>query len=223
MSQLSAAHDRVEGDPEAATVARCAARGPPAGRTAVTAPQDPFSTPPKDTPGTPSGFGAPSGQPGGYGAPTGDPVGPPAGYGAPQPAGYGAPAYGQQPGFGSPHGGHMPARNGFGVAALVLGILSLPAAVTVIFGILLGVLAIIFGALGRGRAKKGEATNGGMATAGLALGIAGVVLSLLLAAFVGSLLSNSDIGGLQDCIDEAAGDAAAEQQCAEDFEDSITG
>jgi hypothetical protein len=183
----------------------------------VTAPQDPFSTPPQGTPGEPTGFGAPAGPPAGYGAPAGEPTG------------YGAPAYGQQP-AGAPFGqqpggfgGHVTPKNGLGVAALVLGILSLPAAFTVIFGVLFGVLAIIFGVLGRGRAKKGQANNGGMATAGLVLGILGVVLSLVLAAVVGSLLSRGDFGSLTECLDAAGADQAAQENCATEFEDSITG
>jgi hypothetical protein len=190
----------------------------------VTAPQDPFSTPPQGSPGEPSGFGAPGGQPSGYGAPAGEPAGygapsgQPAGYGAPA---YGAPAYGQQPAAG--FGGHMTPRNGFGIAALVLGLLSLPAAFTVIFGVLLGIAAVIFGALGRGRAKKGQANNGGMAVAGLVLGIVGIVVSLVIAAFVGSLLSRADIDGFRDCLESAGSDQAAKDACAAEFGESVSG
>jgi uncharacterized membrane protein len=61
-----------------------------------------------------------------------------------------------------------------GVASLVLGIIGLLFA-----GVILGVLAIIFGNIGMNRAKRGEATNGGMAKAGLILGIIGVVLGAI--------------------------------------------
>ena len=181
----------------------------------MTAPQDPFSTPPQ------GGQGTPGAQPAGYGAPTGQP----AGYGQPvdPPTAYGAPAYGQQPGgYGSP-GGHMTPKNGFGIAALVLGILSLPAAFTVIGGVLLGLAAVILGFLGRGRAKKGEATNGGMALTGAILGLVGIVLSIVFAVAVGSLLSRGDFGSLTECLESAGNDKAAQQDCSREFEDSITG
>ena len=182
----------------------------------MTAPQDPFSTPPQG-----GGQGTPGAQPAGYGAPTGQP----AGYGQPvdPPTAYGAPAYGQQPaGYGSP-GGHLTPKNGFGIAALVLGILSLPAAFTVIGGVLLGLAAVILGFLGRGRAKKVQATNGGMALTGAILGLVGIVLSIVFAVAVGSLLSRGDFGSLTECLDAAGDDRAAQQECSAEFEDSITG
>lgn len=187
----------------------------------MTAPQDPFSTPPQGGPGdSPAGYGTPGAQPDGYGAQPGD-------YGSPPP-GYGAPAYGQQPApYGAPggFGGHPAPRNGFGIAALVLGILSIPAGFTVVFGILLGVLAIIFGALGRGRAKKGLASNGGMALTGLILGVVGLLISIAVAAAFGAVLGKADFGGYADCLEQAGSDQAAAQECAEEFqsefEDSV--
>ena len=115
------------------------------------------------------------GQPG-YGQP---------GYGQPsygQP-GYGQPAYPQAgyplpPGYGFPPAPTALPRNGMGTAALVLGII---AAVTFFtgWGVILGILAIIFGGVGMGRASRGEATNRGMAVAGLVLGIASFILMFL--------------------------------------------
>ena len=51
-------------------------------------------------------------------------------------------------------GGPVVARNGLGTAALVLGILALVTCWTVIGGVVLGVLAVIFGFIGRGRVKR---------------------------------------------------------------------
>jgi hypothetical protein len=42
-----------------------------------------------------------------------------------------------------------------------------------------GILAIIFGVKGRQKAEQGLATNGGMATAGLVLGIIGIIVSII--------------------------------------------
>lgn len=169
----------------------------------MTAPQDPFRTPDEGT--TPS-YGTPVESAPAYGAP------PPA-YGAPPPA-YGAPAY------GAPVGG--PPRNGRGVAALVLGILALLTSITVVGGILFGVLALVFGVLGRGRARRQEATNGGMATAGIVLGLLGLLLSAALIVAGVSVL-NSDSGqAYQDCLRNAGQDRAAVSQCAREFSKKIT-
>ncbi|WP_416519730.1 DUF4190 domain-containing protein [Streptomyces achromogenes] len=90
-------------------------------------------------------------------------------------------------GYGWP-GMQAPPSNGMGTASLVLGILSDIGFLAWPLALILGILAIIFGALGRGKAKRGEATNPGVALAGLICGATGVVLVLtlfavLLAAF----------------------------------------
>ena len=70
--------------------------------------------------------------------------------------------------------------NGLAIASLVLGIVS-----TVLFcvwylSIPLGVLAIVFGAIGGAKAKRGEASGAGMAKTGLILGVVGPVLAVIL-------------------------------------------
>lgn len=67
---------------------------------------------------------------------------------------------------------HRP-KNGFGVAALALGIISVFACG---LSLIIGPLAIIFGALGIGRANRGDATNKLMAIWGLVLGAVGTLL-----------------------------------------------
>lgn len=129
------------------------------------------------------GFGQPAPQqpPGpGYGYPQ---SGPPS-YPAAPPA-----AYPQAPGYGMP----MQPSNGMGTAGLVLGIIGVVCSLTIameILGMILGILAIIFGAIGRGKANRGEATNRGAATAGLVCGIiATVLLPLLVFLFFASMFS----------------------------------
>nr|BFD82384.1 DUF4190 domain-containing protein [Streptomyces sp. Xyl84] len=130
----------------------------------------------------PDGFGPPSQPPQqpapGYGYPQSNPN-----YGYPQ-AGPSYPAappvgYPQAPGYGMP----MQPSNGMGTTGLVLGIIGVVCSLTFFlwfFGIILGILGIIFGAIGRGKANRGEATNKGAATGGLVCGIiATVVLPLL--------------------------------------------
>jgi hypothetical protein len=96
---------------------------------------------------------------------------------------YGQPPYGQPP-YGAPGYGGYPAsmRNGLGTAALVLGIIGVVTGATMfLFSIafVLGVLAVVFGLIGRGRGKRGEATNGTKATWGFALGVVSLVLSVV--------------------------------------------
>lgn len=154
----------------------------------------PGQTPPAGT--GPISAGAPAPQPGqtpaygypaepdpaGYGYPTAQqPVQQPGYQGYPGDTGY--PGYQGYPGY--PGGGgypvYPPRSNGFGVTALVLGIL---AVVTCYFGLLFGVPAVIFGVLARGKAKRGEADNGGMALAGIITGAVGIVLSALFIALI---------------------------------------
>ena len=173
----------------------------------MTAPQDPFSTPPQ---------GGAAGSPGGYGAPGGPTPSP---YGT-QPGG-GAPGYGTPPPpYGTPVAG--PPRNGFGIAAIVLGVLAL---LTSLFfgGLVFGIPAIVFGALGLRRAKRREATNGGVSIAGLVLGVISLLVTGAVIAFGVSLLKSEEGKDYQDCLRDAAGDRAAIEQCAEQFSEQVGG
>ncbi|WP_138902437.1 DUF4190 domain-containing protein [Streptomyces albidochromogenes] len=114
-------------------------------------------------------------------------------YGAGQPqapyATGGYPGYPGYPGYGGPAAwtgqqGPAPA-NGYGITAMVLGIIAVTFFCAYGLGIILGILALIFGILGRKRVQRGEATNAGMALAGIILGIIGFVLS---AAFIGFIV-----------------------------------
>jgi hypothetical protein len=131
----------------------------------------------------PPASGPGSAQPGGYPAP-------------PYPAGYGQPVYGQLA-YGQPYGVGYPApRNGLGTAGLVLGIIAVVLSWTVWVGITLAILAIIFGSVGLGRAKRGEATNRGSAIAGLVLGIVAIALLVLLVIVgIGLYASSSTVFG----------------------------
>ena len=88
---------------------------------------------------------------------------PPAAYGAPA-----APAYGAPGSYGAPA---VAPQNTQGIIALVTGILSL-----ICCGFIFGVVAIITGRNGMRLAAEGRANNGGLAKAGLVLGIIGLVL-----------------------------------------------
>ena len=83
-------------------------------------------------------------------------------------------------------------KNGLGIAALVLGLVCLLGGSTIPFFGLGSILAIIFGAIGLKRVKRGEASNRGMALAGLWLGIAGVALSFIVVVVIGILMAASN-------------------------------
>lgn len=82
-------------------------------------------------------------------------------------------SYGPPPGYG---GYPQPQRgsNGMAIAGMVCGIVGL-----VVFGIILGPLALIFGGIGLQRAKQG-ASGRGMALAGIILGAIDLVLAIIL-------------------------------------------
>ena len=128
-------------------------------------------------------------------------------------------AWGQQP-YGT--AGAAPS-NGLGTAALVLGILAVLTTITVIGGVVLGLVALILGFLARGKVKRGEATNGGSALAGIILGAIAILASGAIVA-AGVSLINSDSGKkLQDCLDKAGENQAAVEQCQRDFQDDLSG
>ncbi|MFJ3144734.1 DUF4352 domain-containing protein [Streptomyces halstedii] len=95
---------------------------------------------------------------------------------------YTQPPQPQQP-YAPPHTpGTRPARNGLGIAALVLGIIgTLSGLVPLLFWLagVLGLIALILGLSGRGRVKRGEATNKGVTTFGAVLGLVALVLSVV--------------------------------------------
>jgi hypothetical protein len=160
-----------------------------------------------------------------FAPPSGDPNPPPV-YGTPPPPPpYGAPPTFAPPQYGAPqYGGPVsgPPRNGFGVAALVLGILGLVSFFTIFGGIVLGILGLIFGILGRKRAKRNEATNGGMALAGAICGGIGLVGAIAYLILIVAVL-NSDSGKkLRDCLADAGTDQQARTLCSQEFQNDIT-
>ncbi|PVZ12965.1 DUF4190 domain-containing protein [Actinomycetospora cinnamomea] len=167
------------------------------------------------------------------------------GYGPQGQQGYGQQPYGD-PGYGgsgpNPPGWGQPAtparpRNGMGTAALIFGILALLTCWWLpIVGGILGIVAIVLGVIGRGRAKRMEATNQGMATTGLVLGILSLIVNIVLSvalflfglAFI-NLGGGQSIQQFQDCLANASNQpnpAAVQQaadQCAQQFGQQLPG
>lgn len=110
------------------------------------------------------------------------PPAPQYGYAAAPAPQYGYPGY---TGYPPAAWGAPPPANGLGTASLVLGILAL--CLICMWGIpsiILGVLALIFGILGRKRVRRGEANNSGQALAGIILGSVGLVLGAAFLTFM---------------------------------------
>ena len=140
----------------------------------------------------------------------------------PQPPQYGAyngayppppPQYGGYPG-GYPPPAAMTPKNGLGVASLVVAIIAL---FSVVGGLVLGVVAIILGFLGRGRVQRGEANNGGMAIAGIVLGLLSMIVSVVVIAI--AVWGFKEVGGTDyyDCVMRAGSDQQAAQECSDEF------
>lgn len=114
-----------------------------------------------------------------------------------------------------------PRRNGVGVAALVVGIVSLVLAILIIFfplaGIL-GIVAIVLGGIGMGRAGRGIADNRGQALTGLITGLLAFLVAVALGLGIGSFVFQhaNDFRKLGSCMDKAQS-AAARQTCARAF------
>ncbi|MFI7363223.1 DUF4190 domain-containing protein [Streptomyces sp. NPDC050149] len=113
----------------------------------------------------------------------------------------------QQPYIPAHTPGLRPARNGLGVAALILGLIGAVSGLVPFFfwlaGIL-GLIALILGLVGRGRAKRGEATNKNMATFGAVLGLIALILSV-----VGAVITFKAVDDAVSDLNKAVSDTTA--------------
>ncbi|WP_371576611.1 DUF4190 domain-containing protein [Streptomyces sp. NBC_01314] len=106
----------------------------------------------------------------------------PAYQGVPAHPGVGYPAPGV--GYPAPGAGYAwpvmapPPSNGMGIAAMVLGICAAVLFCLWPLAILLGVMAVVFGCVGRAKVRRGEATNPGHALAGIICGVVGILLGI---------------------------------------------
>jgi hypothetical protein len=149
-----------------------------------------------------------------------DPYAPPPGPGGGPPLGTPGSGWGggaERSAYGSAPA--PPIRNGLGIAALVLGILGFLTSFVAV-GAVLGLVAIGLGVAGLRRVRRREATNRGMAIAGIVLGALATLLGILVAVGVASLFNN---GGreLAECLVDAGNDQAAVEQCQRDFQDQV--
>ncbi|MFF0473097.1 DUF4190 domain-containing protein [Streptomyces sp. NPDC004284] len=141
--------------------------------------------PPPVAPGGPAatpGYGYPSAAPpaGAYGYPSAASTPPTAPGYASYPSSYGSGYGGQPPGWQPP----QQPSNGMGIASMVLGIIAAVGFCLYGLNIILGILALIFGIIGMKKAGRGEATNRGMALAGVILGSIGIVVGTVILGLI---------------------------------------
>jgi hypothetical protein len=120
-------------------------------------------------------------------------------------------------------------RNGAGRAALVCGLLALVCAIgfflllTIPVAIVLGLAGIVLGILGRGRVRRGLATNRGSATLGIVTGLLSLLLLGGLAVAGVALFSSNktDVKSYSDCVQQAGGNQQKQQDCVTRFKDQV--
>jgi uncharacterized membrane protein len=125
------------------------------------------------------------------------------------------------PGSTQPHTGDTAGRgNGPAIAALVLGILAVVLFWTVIGGVVLGILALVFGIIGARRARGGRAPRRTMSIFGAVLGVLGIIGSVVIIAIGASILNSDEFKDFDDCVQHA--DTQSERDaCAKDFNEDV--
>jgi hypothetical protein len=104
---------------------------------------------------------------------------------------------------------------------LVVAIVGLLSSWTIVGGIILGIVAVVLGFVGRSRAKKGEANNGGVALAGIILGFVSIVVGLAFIAVWVGVFNEVGGGNYIDCLQNAGQDQTKIQQCADEFQQNL--
>jgi hypothetical protein len=112
-------------------------------------------------------------------------------------------------------------KNGLGIASLVIAIVALVLVWSVGGGVILGAIAAVIGFVARGRVKRGEANNGGVAVAGIVLGIVAIVVGLIFVPIWMGLWNETGGGDYIDCLQKAGSDPVKQQQCANQFREHV--
>jgi hypothetical protein len=116
-----------------------------------------------------------------------------------------------------------PPSNAMGRAAFVLAVLALLSCWFVLGG-LVGIVAAVLGTVAWSRARRGRATNGGLALAAALMGLAAAVIAGLIIAGLSIFYLNhrDDIHSYQDCK-RVARTAQDRSDCLNRFKNSLTG
>ena len=118
----------------------------------------------------------------------------------------------------------MQLKNGLGITSLVLaiiGLLSFWVPVVNIVSIVLGLVAIVIGFLGRGRVKRGTANNGGVAIAGIVLGALAIIVAVAFIALWATVWKDAGGGDYISCMQKAGSDYVQQQRCADQFRQNV--
>ncbi|OEJ23786.1 hypothetical protein AR457_04025 [Streptomyces agglomeratus] len=110
--------------------------------------------------------------------------------------------------------------NGLAVAALVLGVAAILLFWTVFGGIVLGLLAVIFGIIGARKARGGRAPHGMMSIIGAVLGALGLIASVVIIAIGASILNSEEFKNFDDCVKQAETQSEREA-CENDFNQEV--
>ncbi|GAA2927282.1 DUF4190 domain-containing protein [Streptomyces enissocaesilis] len=110
--------------------------------------------------------------------------------------------------------------NGLAITALVLGVAAILLFWTVFGGIVLGLLAVVFGILGARKARGGRATHGKMSVVGAVLGALGLIASVVIIAVGASILNSDEFKDFDDCVRHATTQSEREA-CEKDFDQDI--
>jgi Domain of unknown function (DUF4190) len=117
------------------------------------------------------------------------------------------------------------ARNGLGVAALVIGVASLVAGISfVLFPLALlgGLVGLIIGIVALSGGKRRGATNSGQAIAGLVCSVLALIIAISFTVRVGSWTArNSSVFARFDKCIAAAGNRAAVSVCISNFANEV--
>ena len=113
-----------------------------------------------------------------------------------------------------PYAGQTPLpvapRNGLGIAALVIAIFGLLLCLSIVAGVVLGIVAVILGF-----------DNGGVATAGIVLGFLSIVAGLVFIPIYVFLFRETGFVDYYDCMTKAGDDQSAQQQCTDEFKHNV--
>jgi hypothetical protein len=101
--------------------------------------------------------------------------------------------------------------------AVLCAVLSLAGAVTVVVGILFGVMALSTGVMAARRASRGVNLGGRRARAAAIVGAVGIVLSIVLLATGHSLISERGRGELHACEQRANGNQDEINNCLQKY------
>ncbi|WP_411083381.1 DUF4190 domain-containing protein [Streptomyces sp. cmx-18-6] len=132
------------------------------------------------------------------------------------------PSYPQEPSADRPqYSSPEPARsNGFAVTALILGLVACLLFWTIAGGLLLGVLAVVFGVVAVLRTRQGRAPRRVMAIVGAALGALGLIGSVVVLIIAVSVYNSPEFKEYERCA-ERANSQPARDRCAEDLGESL--